>query len=270
MKLSFSTLGCPDWDLQQMINSAADCGFDGIDFRCYKGQTELYKRKEFNKDIKKTVEKISKAGLDVPCISSSIRINYSDQNTNFENYEILRKYLEICRHFNTPFIRIFGGNCEDTAAEAAVEKAACEIDKMAEIAAEKNISILIETHDSWISSDKLKRLMGKVSRTNTGIIWDTHHTFRFCGETPEYTRDKIGQWIKYTHWKDSAAKKDSEEFEIKGFGEGDVPIKDTIKVLKNSGYDGYLAFEWEKFHHPEIAPPEEAFPAFTAYIKSLL
>ena len=33
MKLSFTTLGCPDWTLQQIVENAAQMGYDGIDFR---------------------------------------------------------------------------------------------------------------------------------------------------------------------------------------------------------------------------------------------
>lgn len=43
MKLSFTTLGCPDWDLQLIIGRAAEYGFDAIDFRGLNGELQLYK-----------------------------------------------------------------------------------------------------------------------------------------------------------------------------------------------------------------------------------
>ena len=33
MKLSFSTLGCPDWDFGEVFAVAADLGYDGIEIR---------------------------------------------------------------------------------------------------------------------------------------------------------------------------------------------------------------------------------------------
>ena len=31
MKLSFSTLGAPDWSFDELLSTAADLGFDGIE-----------------------------------------------------------------------------------------------------------------------------------------------------------------------------------------------------------------------------------------------
>jgi len=33
MKLSFSTLACPEWTMSQIIATAADSGYDGIELR---------------------------------------------------------------------------------------------------------------------------------------------------------------------------------------------------------------------------------------------
>jgi hypothetical protein len=33
MKLSFTTLGCPGWTLQEIVENAAEMGYDGVDFR---------------------------------------------------------------------------------------------------------------------------------------------------------------------------------------------------------------------------------------------
>ena len=38
MKLAFTTLGCPDWDLDTIISKAAEFGFDGVDFRGCRGE----------------------------------------------------------------------------------------------------------------------------------------------------------------------------------------------------------------------------------------
>jgi len=38
VKLAFTTLGCPDWDLDTIISKAAEFGFDGVDFRGCRGE----------------------------------------------------------------------------------------------------------------------------------------------------------------------------------------------------------------------------------------
>ena len=53
-------------------------------------------------------------------------------------------------------------------------------------------------------------------------------------------------------------------------GQGTMPIPEVVEILSTAGYDGYLALEWEKRWHPEIEPPEEAFPTYMQYMRSIL
>ena len=43
MKLSFSTLGCPAWTLDQIVKRAAQYRFDGIAFRGLGGELEQWR-----------------------------------------------------------------------------------------------------------------------------------------------------------------------------------------------------------------------------------
>ena len=40
MKLSFTTLGCPAWTVEQIATNAAQMGYDGVDFRGVLDQIE--------------------------------------------------------------------------------------------------------------------------------------------------------------------------------------------------------------------------------------
>ena len=45
---SFSTLGCPKWSFETIINCAADNGYNGIEIRGLQGQLDLPKCPEFS------------------------------------------------------------------------------------------------------------------------------------------------------------------------------------------------------------------------------
>jgi sugar phosphate isomerase/epimerase len=53
-------------------------------------------------------------------------------------------------------------------------------------------------------------------------------------------------------------------------GSGDVPVKETVKVLAAGGYRGYYCFEWEKRWHPEIEEPEVAIPHYAKVMRQYL
>jgi sugar phosphate isomerase/epimerase len=52
-------------------------------------------------------------------------------------------------------------------------------------------------------------------------------------------------------------------------GEGDVDLAEAVRLLKQSGYNGYYSFEWEKWYHPELADPEISFAHYVNYCKQL-
>jgi sugar phosphate isomerase/epimerase len=53
-------------------------------------------------------------------------------------------------------------------------------------------------------------------------------------------------------------------------GAGDVPVRETVRVLAAKGYRGYYSFEWEKRWHPEIEEPEISFPHYAKVMREYL
>jgi sugar phosphate isomerase/epimerase len=60
------------------------------------------------------------------------------------------------------------------------------------------------------------------------------------------------------HLKD--ARRSTDGWQLVLLAEGEVPVKDGLRLLKQRGYDDFISVEWEKKWHPEIADPEVAFP----------
>jgi len=50
-------------------------------------------------------------------------------------------------------------------------------------------------------------------------------------------------------------------------GTGELPLAESIHLLKENGYDGWLLFEHEKRWHPNLPEPEEIFPQFVAWVR---
>ena len=99
MKLAFTTLGCPNWDLDTIISNAVENGYDGVDFRGYLGELDLFKFPEFSSNVHETVRRFQEASLEVPCFSSSVRL-FTNSSEEFENYlEELKNYAVLCQEF---------------------------------------------------------------------------------------------------------------------------------------------------------------------------
>jgi sugar phosphate isomerase/epimerase len=271
MKLSFTTLGCPDWELGTIIQRAAEYGFDAIDFRGVAGELNIYKLPAFSEQVHQTHDTIRDAGLKVSCFSSSVHMF---SQANFEkNLAEIKEYAKLCSLFETRYIRVFGGGIGETDRETAVQTIVRHFQEIGAVAKSYGAKLLLETHDDWTSCLDVRTVMEQVDPEAVGVLWDLHHPYRMRGELPEATWAALGPWIEYTHVKDSRVITDSpssnKPFQYCLTGEGDVPLRDMLALLKMNDYDGYYTFEWEKKWHPELEEPEVSFPQYVQFMRNL-
>ena len=90
MKISFSTLGCPGWDLARIVSEARQLGYHGVEFRGLQMQMNLYELPEFSTHLAETVRLFGDAGRAVCCLGSSARFHDTDKQKVQENIDELR------------------------------------------------------------------------------------------------------------------------------------------------------------------------------------
>jgi sugar phosphate isomerase/epimerase len=266
MKISFSTLACPDWDLDTIVARAAEYGYDAVDFRCLGRAMDVYKLPEFSTDLAATRRKFRDAGLEISGFSTGARMFAPSADKRAEHLETVKRYAELSDLLDVEFIRVFGGKTEGVPLSEAIDASVEALGAMSRQAGPTKIAV--ETHDDWVDSAKLAAVMDKVSAANVFVLWDLHHPFRLAGESPEQTYANIGPRTRYTHVKDSLPSDDG-GFVLTLGGGGDVPLAEMVELLRRGGYDGWLTLEWEKLWHPDIAPPEVALPAYAKYLRRL-
>lgn len=267
MKISFSTLGCPDWDLDTILARAKEYGYDGVDFRGIKDEMECYKIPEFTDGAQQTIQRFADAGLEISGFSSGAYMFSQELEDREASIAEVGRYGELCKAMGVGFIRVFGGYLKETDRAEAIKISVDTLEQMAALAGPA--CVVVETHDDWIETAPLGQVLERVNAPNVAALWDLHHPYRFKGESPQESYDNIGRYTRYAHVKDSKPSPDGRG-ESALAGEGDVPLGEMIALLKAGGYDGYLTLEWEKRWQPEIADPEEAFPAYARYLRELI
>jgi sugar phosphate isomerase/epimerase len=271
MKLSFSTLGCPHYNIDQIIGIAVENGYQGIEIRAVGGTVDIHTLDEFKGGgLADTAKKIKAAGLEVSCVGTGVRFNKACKDDQTKNLELAKTGIEIAKALDCPYIRVFGGPMIPTQGYTESMKWLWEGNsKLCELAQGTGVLPLIETHDDFSASARVGELLGGLSAgSKIALCWDILHPLRF-GEAVEDTYAALKDLIRHVHIKDSTV------FNAKGFdfeliGEGKVPIAECIALLKSGGYEGYLSFEWEKLWHPEIPGPEIAIPHYAKNITKFM
>ena len=269
LKLSFTTLACPEWDIPTILSKAMEYEYDGIDFRGYADQVDLRKRPEFTSRLAETVRQVEESGLAVSGVSSSAHMFDADPKAAAASLQEVRDYAELCQAFRAPFLRVFGGALGGASFDEAIPKAADFLNRLSEIATKAGITAVVETHDAWVRTEPLLRAFNASGYPpNVFVLWDVNHPYRIAHETVAETCANIGRLTRYTHWKDSSALPDGGH-KLMRFGEGTLPLADFFAALKGVGYDGWHVLEWEKRWHKDIADADIALPDFIRVMRKL-
>lgn len=268
--LGFSTLGCPNYSVDEVIDLAQSNHFDGVENRFIRGQVDLTLLEEFSADqIVDTRRRFDQAGIEVVCIDTSIRFISSDAVERRAQLELAEHNCRIAVGLGASFLRVFGGTLPTGPLSKGdrgshLGDVAQGLNAVAELTADLGVTTLLETHDDFCTSTAIEELWAKGVGDKVGILWDSLHTFRF-GEPPRMTWDALGDRIRHVHVKDSHVA-NADQFDFALPGEGIAPIPEIVSTLLGGGYSGYVDFEWEKAWHPEIEPPEVAIPLFARYM----
>ncbi|MDR0475631.1 MAG: sugar phosphate isomerase/epimerase [Treponema sp.] len=269
MKLSFSTLGCHDYTLDQIIDCAVKYGFDGVEIRIVEKNVRLWETRDLKPEAVSTAKKKFKdAGIEVIVLGAGTSFAHPDEKARSEHLDDLKRYVELAQGLSCPYIRVFGGPVPEGRTMEETVKSDIEGYTLAKpIATAAGVTLLFETHDSFSASTGMLPLV-KGLGDGFGVVWDVLHPLRF-GENIEDTWKNLKPYIKHIHIKDSTVYTET-DFDFQLCGEGKVPIPQIVKLLESGGYDGYLSFEWERGWHPEIAPCDIAFPRYVEYMKKIL
>ena len=273
MKLSFLTLGCPDWDMDTICRNGRSYGFAGVDFRGYLDALDITLIPQFTTGIADTRRRLGDAGLEVSGISSSITLCVPGKLA--DNLEEARRTIEVAHGMNCSVVRVFGGGDANKTSRDELVKYGIEcVSQILDLDGARDLHWQLETHDIWVKSQECRLLLDHIPDLEFGILWDMGHTCRIGGETPQSFWKTVQGRVGYTHVKDAIYAPDHSQAMGDGWryvlpGSGELALGDCIDVLQHSNYAGWLLFEHEKRWHPELPAPEVAFPAFVRWVTPL-
>jgi len=103
MKLSFTTLGCPDWTLRQVVENAARMGYDGVDLRGLLGEIDVSKLPEFTTGLSETKRLFADHGIEIPGVLIGARYAVADPAEKQKQFDETRRNLELATKLAAPF-----------------------------------------------------------------------------------------------------------------------------------------------------------------------
>lgn len=267
MKLSFSTLGCPDWSFEKVLEQAQAMGYDGIEVRGINGIMNAAEIPEFStENIADTQKKLEEHSLKICCFGTSVSLH--DPEKHDEMMRTGKAEIDALSRAGIPYMRVFGNNIPDPAKQD--ETVGCVADGLRELcgyAADKNVTVLLEVHGDFNTVEAVRGVCLRLDdMPSFGILWDIAHSDKVYGDDFGTFYDAVRPWIKHIHIKDHVRLENGTK--LVRLGEGDIPIEKIVKRLQKDGFNGWYSLEWEKKWHPELPEAEIAFADFIRVMRA--
>ena len=273
MKFAFSTLACPRWSVEQVVENAVNMGYDGIEWRLLDGK--IIDPVDDKQKVINAVAVCRAKGLEVCAFDTSCTFNHTDADVRAKQIAILLNWIRLAQELHVPILRVFGGPGEQNVSPlpSQAEADTWVADSLRQVASEAehaSVTVALETHDAYSSARRVAGVLQAVNSKSVAALWDSHHPYR-VGETVEDVVAALQGRIAHVHVKDARRNsEDSTSWQLVLLGEGEVPVREQLHILIQQGYTGYVSVEWEKHWHPELAEPEIALPQHIAWLRQCI
>ncbi|MBO5323269.1 MAG: AMP-binding protein [Oscillospiraceae bacterium] len=251
MKLSFSTRGWPGLSWEEMLDTALDMGFSGVEvYNLPKFDPLLDRGGPFHKyNCAATVRQLRDKKLSIPCFDTSC-----DLSTDDNAVATLSSLLEVAYNAQVPYIVVCALQDNEP---AVMEKLQILLPKAEEL----GVTILLKTSGIYADTGRLRSLLNEFASDRLAALWDVHHPYRDYGETPDTTIKNLGSYVCHVHLRDSD---DAGVYQL--IGEGTMPIDDVMRALSSVNYDGFISLEWKPQWLEDLQDPQVIFPYFVNYM----
>ena len=267
MKISFSTLGCPDFSWSDIYSMAKDCGFHGIEMRGLGGNIFSVHAAPFKpENLAATRAQLKRLKLEICCLSSGCALRFTEKRD--ETVAELKEYIALAEALGTPYIRILGDLTAEPTTDFDDEAVIEPLRKLAPIAEAAGVTLLVETNGVYSNTARLADVLAQIGSDSVAALWDLNHPYRFAGESPAETIKNLGAYVKHVHIKDSVMQDGKVAYRI--IGEGDLPIDDFMSALRSVNYEGYVSLEWLKQYMPDLSDAGIVFPHYAHFMQSYI
>ena len=253
MKLSFSTRGWSGIAWGELLSIATETGFSGIEVYNVLNDTRLTQAGgPFHKfSAAPTSRELRYRKLSIPCLDSSLDLSCDSQKVRQD----LRSLISLASDIRCPYVCAFASRDD----MRAIRQTLLELIPDAE---KSGVTILIKTSGIFADTSRLRDLLNGFACDQLAVVWDVHHPYRDCGESPAASISNLGAYVRHVHLRDSDG---AGAYRL--VGEGDFPIGEVMKALASIDYDGFVSLEWKPDYMDGMSDIDIIFPHFVNYME---
>ncbi len=192
---------------------------------------------------------------------------------NVEAIADMEKHFKTCEIMGTDVLRMVGSHygLRNSPHRPQMEKLIKLIKDSVKRAEVRGIKLAMENHFDF-TCDEMLEMFETLSSPYFGMTLDTGNALRY-GDDPVEAAKKLSKYIYALHFKDVAPLPDGNPedwfyYACTAIGDGEIDIPALCKTLKDSGYDGIYAIEFD-YLHPKYDDEYSALARSVEYLNNL-
>ncbi len=270
MKMGFSSLVCPTWDLSTIVDKASGLGFHGVELRGLRGELHLPLVPDLAARPDRVRNLFSEKKVELVCLGSSASLSSRNKRENARQAGIIVEFMELASRLGCPFVRIFAGQFDrGDSPERAIARMAEALRSLAALASRLDVTLLVENGGDFSSSQVMWYLIDAVGHPAVRCCWNQCSAMTDL-ETPTLSIPRLGNKIGLTHICDADVDGAGVLRGYKLPGDGTVGVARQIDLLRGVAYRGYLMFEWPKLWVESLPDADSVLPAVADFLNARL
>ncbi|USN98374.1 MAG: sugar phosphate isomerase/epimerase [Phycisphaeraceae bacterium] len=258
MKPAFSTVACPDWTLDEVIPFAARAGYAGVEFRTFGHSASDLTCEPCLTGSAKIRELLADEGVRPAALATSIRFDapvfppvLGRVIGDFEKPVRETKLAVIeAAAIECPFVRVFGFELQGESRQAGMRRIVERLGLAAATARHTGVRLLLENGGSFPTAADLVELMDRVGSPLIAAAYSPA-VAAMADEDPIDGARLLGSSLA------SVKLRDMKHTQPAPLGLGDLAVEPFVRALAETGFGGWLVYEYDRLWWRNLADPSE-------------
>ena len=229
------------WTVSKLAHYVKEQGIEGIDFH-----VRFLDSPDSAAD--QILAALDETGLVLSGLSLSTNFNQADNAAFAEQIQTATRWLEVAGMIKAPASRVFGGQVEDRQdvgkRRAGMGKVIEALRELEPVARTNGVVLALENHGGLpCSGEEQAEVLGAIGSEYCRATIDLGNYMQ-CPQDPIDGVRAALSYCAYVHVKDFTKRPDG-GLDRATVGDGDVDVFGCLKLLQDSGFDGFVALEYE-------------------------
>jgi sugar phosphate isomerase/epimerase len=251
MRYAFMSFSTPELSLAEMLAVAKEYGYDGVEPRIDANHRHGIEVAASSTERAALRDVAAASGLALACLATSL--TYADPAHTASMLAQTHARLDLAGDLGVPTLRVFGGAIpQGVSREEALALLVASLRRVADHAAERAVTLVLETHDDWCDPQHIAAVMQQVDHPAVAVNWDIMHPVRMGLASIDESFAVLAPWVRHLHIHDA-----TDGTTLAPIGTGYIDHRRALELLASSRYDGFISGEWINWEDYRLHLPRE-------------